>query len=232
MTFPFLVLKGVGTTSFGKSFHAPPSITLSAPKACMWTSDVHSKRSRISSPEHLNSQSKESPDSNGINLEGNRTSQGCCLVLKDSKAMKTRHVKPQQSPPPKTNTCIPKPLLPTAVTCNPIKQIISKSFSVSLSSWNEEGEDKSVLESLPLGLLSRITSDCHISSVFKSPESYNYSALCCPWKCKNRNGRNYQRAIKQGNRDEAGVWAAIHYYRCFKHLLYGSSWQAWLRTEQ
>ena len=101
MTFPFLVLKGAGTTSFGKSFHAPPSITLRAPKACMWTSDVHFKRSRISSPEHLNGQSKERPDSDGINLKGNRTSQGCCLVLEASKATKTRHVKPQQSPPPK-----------------------------------------------------------------------------------------------------------------------------------
>ena len=72
MTFPFLVLKGAGTTSFGKSFHAPPSITLSASKVCMWTSDVHSKRGRISSPEHLNGQSKGRPDSDGVDLKGNR----------------------------------------------------------------------------------------------------------------------------------------------------------------
>lgn len=142
MTSPFLVLKGAGTTSFGKSFHAPPSITLSASKVCMWTSDVHSKRGRISSPEHLNGQSKGRPDSDGVDLKGNRTSQGRCLVLKASEATNSKHVKPQQSPPPKSNTCIPKPLSPTAVTCNPRKQIISKSFSFSLSSWNEEGEEK------------------------------------------------------------------------------------------
>lgn len=86
MTSPFLVLKGAGTTSFGKSFHAPPSITLSASKVCMWTSDVHSKRGRISSPEHLNGQSKGRPDSDGVDLKGNRTSQGRCLVLKASEA--------------------------------------------------------------------------------------------------------------------------------------------------
>ncbi|KAG5207584.1 hypothetical protein JEQ12_017348 [Ovis aries] len=89
--------------NFAKETH-PLHCLLEERRKCGLMKAMETNKSRISSPEHLNGQSKERPDSDGINLKGNRTSQGCCLVLEASKATKTRHVKPQQSPPPKTNT--------------------------------------------------------------------------------------------------------------------------------